>query len=80
MPGVAPSDIFLFEDFRRDRRGEPLRSDSGALVSASAGCVRPRAISRGQTLAKQGEVGHGKRVRIRKPAASRLGRLAAAVR
>ena len=38
MPGVAPSEMLLFEDFRLDRRGGlSRRDDSGALVPVAIG-------------------------------------------
>ena len=38
MQGLAPSDIFLFEDFRLDRRGGLFRrDDNGAFVPVAIG-------------------------------------------
>ena len=39
MQGLAPSDIFLFENFRLDRRGGGLfqRDDNGAFVPVAVG-------------------------------------------
>src|SRR6516165_6359236 len=38
MPGLAPSEIFLFEDFRLDRRGGlSRRDDAGAFVPVAVG-------------------------------------------
>jgi TolB-like protein/Flp pilus assembly protein TadD len=38
MPGLAPSDIFVFEDFRLDRRGGLFRrDDNGAFVPVAIG-------------------------------------------
>jgi len=55
MPGLAPSEIFLFEDFRFDRRGGLNgRDDTGAFVSAAVGS---RALDiLGVLIARAGEV------------------------